>query len=275
MSRAETTWKMVIVGIAFCGWGAITPNAVIASTHTLADEPPPPKVAALLNLHVQDTLVHLFCDRNHTACRATFFCDGPSSRHTDFTAEWEVSIQPNEIFAYYRMKTLNGQPAGFGDVWREKAGSTARAGRTTCIVRSNDPVEARAYTKYGGSGELVPASNRIHPPEPYPSARLSGLTVSQGTLSPAFASSTGTYTLTMPTGATKDFTFTPTAEESRAEIKVQGTVEESGKPTIQTFPLDLGGNKKTLTIVVTSYDGTILTYYVNYTPRSLPPSSPQ
>lgn len=266
MSRAETTWKMVIVGIAFCGWGAITPNAVIASTHTLADEPPPPKVAALLNLHLQNSMIHLFCDREHTACTATIFCGHPNVRDGDTrhpvtgTVNWDVSISPNHFFAYFPTKTVSGEPAGFGDVWRENAGSTARVGRTTCIVRSNDPVEARGYTQWTADGYL-PATNRIHPPEPYPSARLSGLTVSQGTLSPAFASSTGTYTLTMPTGATEDFTFTPTAEESRAEIKVDGRVVETGSPSEE---YEVTTSKKTVTIAVTSYDGHTLTYYVNY-----------
>lgn len=261
MSRAETKWKMVMVGIAFCVSGLRTPSAVIAGTHTHADEPPPPKVAALLNLHVQDTWVHLFCDRKHTACEAKFYCNG-APRIRPFMAEWPVTIQPDSIFAYYLTKTVNGEAAGFGEVWRAHSGSTARSGRTTCIVRSNDPVEVRAYTIWAGR-QVVPASNRIHPPEPYPSARLSGLTVSKGTLTPAFSSSVGTYTLTTPTGATGIITFTPTAEESRAEIKVDGSVVESGQPTTSE-EFTVTTEKKTVTIVVKSYDGHTLTYQVNY-----------
>ena len=286
-SRAETTRKMVMVGIAFCVWGLYTPSTVPAQSspstapaqstpstapaqstpstapaESLTAAPPPPKVAALLNLHVQKTLVHLFCDRKHTECEATFYCDGRPGGLTptaDRMAEWKVSIPASGIFPYYQGKTESGEPAGFGDVWRRESGSTARSGRTTCIVRSNDPVEARAYTTWNGV-EWVPASNRIHPPEPYPSARLSDLTVSQGTLG-TFSPATTSYTLTMPAGATEDFTFTPTAEESRAEIRVDGAVVESGEPS-KDFKVTT--ERKRVTIAVTSYDGQVLNYYVTY-----------
>lgn len=275
--RAETMRKYVMVGIAFCVWGLYTPNTVPAEStsstapaegtastapaESLTAAPPPPKVAALLNLHVQKTLIHLFCDRKHTECEATFYCDGPpgSIKGTDRMAEWKVSIPANGIFPYYQSKTESGEPAGFGDVWRRESGSTARSGRTTCVVRSNDPVEARAYTQWGRP-EWVPASNRIHPPEPYPSARLSGLTVSKVTLSPTFSPATISYTLTMPAEAAEDFTLTPTAEESRAEIRVKGKVVESGEPG----EYDVPSSGERMTIAVTSYDGRVLNYYVTY-----------
>ena len=281
MSRVETTWKMVMVGTAFCVSGLGTPSTVPAQSspstapaqgtasttpaQSLTAAPPPPKVAALLNLHVQKTLVHLFCDRKHQSCEATFYCDGRPSGGTDIMAEWKVSIPADGIFAYYLSKTEGGEPASFGDVWRRETGSTSRAGRTTCIVRSNDPVEARAYTIWGGE-HYIPASNRIHPPEPYPSARLSDLTVSVGTLSPAFASDITSYTLTTPTGETGEFTFTPTAEESRAEIKVDGDVVESGEPS-DGFGVN-PPKTETATIAVTSYDGRTLNYYVRYSPTT-------
>lgn len=176
-----------------------------------------------------------------------------------------MSIPANSIFAYYPTKTEGGEPAGFGDVWRRETGSIFRGGRTTCIVRSNDPVETRAYSIWGAA-ETMPASNRIHPPEPYPSARLSDLTVSKGTLSPAFASDTTSYTLTMSTGETGEFTFTPTAEESRAEIKVDGDVVESGEPS-DGFGVN-PPKTETATIAVTSYDGQTLNYYVRYSPTT-------
>ena len=262
MSRAETTWKTGLVGIAFCVWAYSTPSQVIAQTQTLADAPPPPKVAAMLNLHVQNTLVHLFCDSN-TACEATFYCKGGINEGgiSDDPVEWKESLNPNTLLKYYRNRIVSGNPAGFGDIWRRETGSASRNSRTTCIVRSNDPVEARAYTQWGVP-EWIPASNRIHPPEPYPSARLSGLTVSAGTLSPAFASSTGTYTLTT-TGVTEEnFTLTPTAEESRAEIRVDGKVVQSGEPTSKEY--DVTEDTHRVTIAVTSYDGQVLSYYVNY-----------
>lgn len=275
--RAETMRKYVMVGIAFCVWGLLTPNTVPAQSspstapaegtastapaESLTAVPPPPKVAALLNIHVQKSFVHLYCDRSDRECIAKFFCDGPPSRGTDRRAKWEVSIPANSIFAYYPTKTEGGEPAGFGDVWRRETGSTFRAGRTTCIVRSNDPVETRAYSIWGAA-ETMPASNRIHPPEPYPSARLSDLTVSKGTLSPVFASDTTSYTLTMRTGETGKFSFTPTAEESRAEIKVYGEVVESGEPSKERDVITT--TAQTATIAVTSYDGQVLNYYVRY-----------
>ena len=289
--RAETMRKYVMVGIAFCVWGLLTPNTVPAQSspstapaegtastapaESLTAAPPPPKVAALLNIHVQQTLVHLYCDRKHTECEATFYCDGRPgglTPTTDRMAEWKVSIPASGIFPYYQGKTESGEPAGFGDVWRRVSGSTARSGRTTCIVRSNDPVEARAYTQWGVP-EWVPASNRIHPPEPYPSARLSDLTVSVGTLSPAFASDITSYTLTTQPGERgAALNFTPTAEESRAEIKVQGKTAKSGE-IIKAGDIPDGDKRQvdTATIAVTSYDGRTLNYYVRHT--YIPPPS--
>lgn len=81
-------------------------------------------------------------------------------------------------------------------------------------------------------------------------AELSGLTLSSGTLNPAFASSATDYS-TMFVG-TESVTVTPTAAESHATITVNGTAVASGQGS-PTISLPFGNS--TITIVVRAQDG--------------------
>ena len=119
-------------------------------------------------------------------CGVTFCC----GQQTGGPVTWEVEMKPGQIFTYRPGKTNpNGSEAGL------EAGTTAEEAthRTTFIVRSNDSIEARTYTRLGG--EMIPVANpafRPEPPSPAPSsnATLSGLAVSAGTLIPPFTSET-------------------------------------------------------------------------------------
>ncbi|OYU71956.1 MAG: hypothetical protein CFE32_25150, partial [Alphaproteobacteria bacterium PA3] len=59
---------------------------------------------------------------------------------------------------------------------------------------------------------------------------LSGLVPSAGTLAPAFASGTTSYTASVPY-ATTDITVTPTAVNALATITVNGVAVTSGSPS--------------------------------------------
>ncbi|MFJ5714065.1 beta strand repeat-containing protein [Neobacillus sp. NPDC093127] len=89
-------------------------------------------------------------------------------------------------------------------------------------------------------------------------ADLSNLTISNGTLSPAFNSGTASYTVSVPNDV-KDMAFTPTAAGDFATVKVNGISVLSG--TAST-PINLGTGDNTITIVVTAQDGTTKTYTV-------------
>jgi gliding motility-associated-like protein len=95
-----------------------------------------------------------------------------------------------------------------------------------------------------------------------PDATLSALALSAGTLTPAFASPTTSYTATVP-NTISTIAITPTANVSVANIKVNGTTAISGAAST-AIPLSVGNN--TITTVVTAPDGvTTKTYTVNVT----------
>ena len=114
------------------------------------------KVSTLLNLSPWQSWVHLFCEKTSApGCGVTFWC----GQQTGSPVTWNITVEPGQIFAYWPTKMVDGRAAGLEAVLVD-AGLTPEAARrrTTCVVRSDDPVEARAYTRLGG--EMVPVANR-------------------------------------------------------------------------------------------------------------------
>ena len=98
---------------------------------------------------------------------------------------------------------------------------------------------------------------------------LSALTLSNGTLSPSFASGTANYTASV-TNATTSIAVTPTVTHSFATVRVNGTQVTSGSMS-QSIPLADGNN--TITIVSTAQDGsTTSTYTVTVTRAGVNPT---
>lgn len=140
-------------------------EAVPQSNHTTRA-----KVAALLNLSPWRSWVHLFCDQTVGACAVTFWC----GQQTGDPVTWDVSVPAGRIFTYWPGKTDSvGRSADFEAalVAAGLTGTEARA-RTTCTVRSNDSVEARAYTFLAGEilpvANQAPATSSTSPPDPQP-----------------------------------------------------------------------------------------------------------
>ena len=98
-------------------------------------------------------------------------------------------------------------------------------------------------------------------------ANLSNLTISAGTLTPAFASGTLSYTASV-SNATTSITETPTVADATATVKVNGTAVVSGNPSARSA-LAVGSN--VITTVVTAQDGTTTrTYTVTVTRAAAP-----
>ena len=116
------------------------------------------KVATLLNLSPRQSWVHLFCEKTtQPGCCVTFWC----GQRTGDPVTWDVEWEPGRIFTYWPGKTNpDGSTAGLEAALVVDAGLTPEAARlrTTCVLRSNDPVEVRAYTRI--AGEIVPVANR-------------------------------------------------------------------------------------------------------------------
>lgn len=101
-------------------------------------------------------------------------------------------------------------------------------------------------------------------------ADLSGLTISAGTLTPAFASGTTSYTVSV-LHAVSSMAFTPTVAQAKANVTVNGSSAISGAPP-PALPLIVGSNP--ISIAVTAEDGTKKTYTVTVSRADLPNTAP-
>lgn len=117
---------------------------------------------------------------------------------------------------------------------------------------------ARAYavngagTTYGAVVTFTTISN---------DANLSAFTISSGTLSPAFAAGTTSYTASV-TNATTSITVTPTRSQANATIKVNNTAVTSGSAS-GNLTLNIGDN--VISTVVTAQDAGTKTYTLTVT----------
>ncbi|RYF28675.1 MAG: IPTL-CTERM sorting domain-containing protein [Comamonadaceae bacterium] len=88
-------------------------------------------------------------------------------------------------------------------------------------------------------------------------ANLGALSLSSGTLSPAFASGTTSYTASV-NSASASLTATPTVADANASVTVNGVATASGSAST-VLPMTTGSN--TVTVVVTAQDGTTTKTY--------------
>ncbi len=92
---------------------------------------------------------------------------------------------------------------------------------------------------------------------PFTDSTLSALTLSSGTLSPGFGSSTTSYTASVA-NATTSITVRPTLSTTTATVRVNGALVTTGSNS-QSIPLTVGDN--TITILGTAEDGVTTTSY--------------
>lgn len=92
------------------------------------------------------------------------------------------------------------------------------------------------------------------------SSQLANLTLSAGTLTPAFNPSTVSYTATVPDNVAS-INVTPTTKDPQAVVKVNGTVVQSGQPA----PVNLAYGANTITVNVTDGTGAQTNYVVTVT----------
>ena len=182
-------------------------------------------VAALLNLSPWRSWIHLFCDQTAGACRVDFWC----GQQTGDPVRWGVDVPAGRIFAYWPGKTDSvGRSADF-EAALVNAGLTASEARahTTCTVRSNDPVQARAYTFL--AGQILPVANHS------PSASSTSPPDDTGTPSLSSGSYTMEWTVVSCTGISSgqriEFPFTLTVSGSSFSGRHPG----SGTTTDQTW----------------------------------------
>jgi len=140
--------------------------------------------------------------------------------------------------------------------------------KTLAATEYSNPTVTTVYTLtwHGPTGDVVslPVTVTVI------NANLSALTISSGTLSPSFASSTISYTDAVSSGTTS-VTVTPTAADPLATITVNGSPVVSGNPS-SAISLSVGANA--ITVVVTAIDTiTTKTYTITVTRASPPPAN--
>ncbi|MDF2433381.1 MAG: hypothetical protein JWP44_3012, partial [Mucilaginibacter sp.] len=127
-------------------------------------------------------------------------------------------------------------------------GITIAAGTATDLAGNSAPAAGPSGTFTVGASSSV--------------ATLANFSLSSGTLTPAFASGTTSYTASV-SNATSNITVTPTTTDATATVKVNGTTVTSGSAS-GAIALAVGPN--TITTVVTAQDGTTTgTYTVTVT----------
>ncbi len=157
--------------------------------------------------------------------------------------------------------------ATWGGVFRSTSGGTHWTAMNAGLSPPGEiyslvvaPLSANRQRVFGGGAaggifayDMDPISNV---------ATLNALTLSAGTLSPAFASGTTSYTASV-TNATSSITVTPTQTDVGSTIRVNGTVVTSGTPS-GSITLSVGTNP--ITVAVTAQDGkTVQIYTVTVT----------
>ncbi len=151
--------------------------------------------------------------------------------------------------------TVNGQPVKSGSP-SEQIPLAVGSNIITTVVTAQDGVTIATYTV---NVIRAPSSN----------ANLIGLTVSEGTLTPAFNSSITMYADTV-SNATTSITATPTDSDTTATITVNGMITASGTAS-NDIPLAVGSN--TITVVITAQDGVTTHTYTVIVYRGEPESA--
>ena len=164
-------------------------------------------------------------------------------------ATTSITVTPTVSDTGRATVTVNGLPVASG----------AASGAIALGVGSN--VIATVVTAEDGSTTKTYTTTVTRAAPPSSNANLSGLALSTGTLSPAFASGTTSYTAGVPFN-TVSLTVTPTVADATASVTVNGVGTTSGNAS-GAIALAVGNN--TITTVVTAQDGTTKTYTTTVT----------
>jgi uncharacterized repeat protein (TIGR02543 family) len=249
---------------------------------------PPPLTAAEIGLGYKDSLAILRNGRGDTTTAAAHaartYSGGsksdwylPSPVELNLLCQWARGVPSSETTACTG-GTLNSATYGAGLAGFQSSyywSSTQATG-----------VPSYAYSRHFGTASSYAALKnsttgvRVRPIRAFgdtplsTDATLSALTISSGTLSPTFVSSTDSYTASV-TNATSSITVTPTRNQANATIQVRvnsGTYSSvtSGSPS-GSLSLSVGSN--TINVLVTAQNGsTTATYTITVTRAAPAPS---
>jgi alpha-tubulin suppressor-like RCC1 family protein len=138
---------------------------------------------------------------------------------------------------------------GYGDLGQLGNGGTSSSSVPVLITQSGVLAGKKVVAVSAGNSNGVALAASQNP------INLTNLTLSSGSLSPAFAPDTMAYTATV---AVAFLTITPTVPDATATVTVNGALVASGSASA-AIPLSLGTN--TITTVVTAQDGITTSIY--------------
>jgi len=130
------------------------------------------------------------------------------------------------------------------------------------------PIKDYKITAYNASGSTQTTLRFGVTP---PSSALANLTVSTGSLSPAFASATLAYSVSVPYSA-QQIAVTPTAVDGNATVTINGTAIANGN---SSAPISLQVGINAINIVVTASDNSSTQTYTVTVTRAAPSSNAQ
>jgi hypothetical protein len=164
----------------------------------------------------------------------------------------EVTVTPRMQDAAATM-TINGQATNSGQARTIQLGAPGSNTPIFIIVTAQNGTQ-KTYT-VGVTRAALGGNNN-----------LSALTVSPGTLNPAFNANTLSYTVDVASSVTS-VSVTPTRQDSNATITVNGQATDSGQS--RTVALNGPGSNTVIPIVVTAPNGSQKTYTVNVSRAAL------
>ncbi|WP_127496104.1 RCC1 domain-containing protein [Paenibacillus glycanilyticus] len=161
-----------------------------------------------------------------------------------------VKVKPTAADAAATI-TVNGKPVASG---ADSEDIPLSVGNNTILVvtTAQDGITKKTYT--------INVTRASAPSRPSLSgnARLGGITLSSGELTPAFSSSIQEYRTTVPDDVDK-LVITPIAEHSQATIRLNGKLVPGGEAS---QPIILAVGETTIEIAVTAADGTVADYRI-------------
>jgi uncharacterized repeat protein (TIGR02543 family) len=160
-------------------------------------------------------------------------------------AKWTIN-QYTVTFNSQGGSEVSAQTVNYGSLVNEPTSPTR-----TGYVSGGWYKEAACTNAWNFVTETVSGNVTLYAKWKSSDADLSELSLSEGSLSPAFSTTTNTYSVSVP-NATTSITVTPTAAEPGALITVNGTAVVSGS-TSSAISLNVGSN--TVAVVVTAQDG--------------------
>jgi len=162
-----------------------------------------------------------------------------------------ITVLPTALIENLTVIKVNGSVVASGNN-SQSIPLVVGANVITILVTAPDGITTKTYTV-----TVTRAPSTV--------STLSALTLSSGTLSPGFESSTTSYTASV-TNATTSITVRPTLTTTLAMVRVNGTLVTSGSDS-QSIPLTVG--KNTITVVGTAQDGTTTSTYTITVTRGL------